>query len=888
MFSSRSHRSAVFALAVMIVAGPATWAAAQPKAAPAQTDPCILPFPVSKDEANFEHALRLFIYARCYEGAPGWEEDKLALRDTGPWIMGNSYGTHPAVRVHYSPEMVTWMRKRKPERGAIPDNAMMVKVQHSPPASANNPVGSWTVMVRESKASWDGWYWAFYSAGGDETKPVPVKGDTSYPDSMFGNYCVNCHASADNPEVTYAYEGNIDGKSMTYLVVSPSMGDPSQDCTDNNTAVQDAHALKATQGDLNQLIALVPPNQFFLDTIAPGVPIGKYENFPGERWDHVVAGARPHPGPQQFLTSDQCLGCHDATINNSAPPNMIYPASGKAQTTYNLSPYGEWRSGMMGLAGRDPVFFAQLASERSLHNQRPDLPVFIQNLCFKCHGAMGQRQLHIDKGENTPFLAEMVMQWQKSEKYAEYGALARDGISCAVCHHIAPEGLGKPETFTGNFKVGKPAEIYGPFTDPLKLPMDHGLGITPVFGQQLKSSALCGSCHTIELPILNAKGEEVGTEFEQTTYLEWLNSDFQNEKQPFGSQVKTCQDCHMPATFKMKGYTDQQLAFRIASIEDNTFPFVDNRAPDPEITMQVRQPYARHTLVGLNVFAIKMFQQFAAQLGIRTKDPMVGGWPTVPGLALTERSMLELARDETAVVEVVSIEKKEKTLDVTVRVTNKAGHSFPSGVSFRRTFLEFQVLDANKKVLWASGMTNTVGVITEGAKGPILPTEFLEKQQYQPHYEVITKQSQVQIYEELVKNPEGFFTTSFLALAEKVKDNRLQPRGWKKDGPWAEETKPYGNAASDPDYSNGSGADVIVYSIPLSDLQGKAPDKVSATIMYQTIPPYYLRQRFTDSKMPDTYRLMDMTSRLWVNGTAIDDWKLPVANTTAKVTKPVG
>jgi hypothetical protein len=35
--------------------------------------------------------------------------------------------------------------------------------------------------------------------------------------------------------------------------------------------------------------------------------------------------------------------------------------------------------------------------------------------------------------------------------------------------------------------------------------------------------------------------------------------------------------------------------------------------------------------------------------------------------------------------------------------------------------------------------------------------------------------------------------------------------------------------------------------------------------------------------MPDTYRLLDMTSSLRVNGTAIDDWKLLVA----KVAKAV-
>jgi hypothetical protein len=35
----------------------------------------------------------------------------------------------------------------------------------------------------------------------------------------------------------------------------------------------------------------------------------------------------------------------------------------------NLSQFGEWRYSMMGLAGRDPVFFAQLDTESTLHRR---------------------------------------------------------------------------------------------------------------------------------------------------------------------------------------------------------------------------------------------------------------------------------------------------------------------------------------------------------------------------------------------------------------------------------------------------------------------------------------------------------------------------------------
>jgi hypothetical protein len=222
-------------------------------------------------------------------------------------------------------------------------------------------------------------------------------------------------------------------------------------------------------------------------------------------------------------------------------------------------------------------------------------------------------------------------------------------------------------------------------------------------------------------------------------------------------------------------------------------------------------------------------------------------------------------------------------------VKNNAGHSFPSGVSFRRAFLDFEVLDGSGNPIWASGATNQFGMITNGPGGAILPSEFFEGGQYQDHHTQISDQGQVQIYEELVKDTEGHFTTSFLSLFDNIKKNRLLPRGWKPDGPHAFETKPHGSAAKDPDYLNGCGCDTIIYKVPLSKVPNAA--KVRAQIFYQTIPPYYLRQRFTDTYNPSTHtaaentqRLMDFIGKLNVEATEIHQWKLLVAGTTRSIT----
>jgi len=887
----------------------------------ADSNPCDLSavMPPSKDTGAFEKALRLFLHEACYDKL-GWTHDPF-IRDTGPYILGDYYGTHPAVRIWYSPEVTKWMKLTAAQRAVTPidDKGIIVKEMFSGPANCypmsppytppvgcfpspfKNPqktpwwtvpggTGWWTVMVREAKASFDGWYWSGYV---DNSDPMPANlGNTTYPSAGFGNYCINCHASAASNS-TYSTMRNVEGtNTITYLNVMLSMTNPTP-------AHEDSHKAKMLSKGGAPILEDIPVDNALLKILAPWWKQGdnlESPDFPGETWDHVMAMKN---GPEQFITSDQCIGCHDGTANISPyPANMIYPAGGSTKTpVYNVSPYGEWRASLMGLSGRDPVFFSQIASELKVHANAKLGDQTIPNICFRCHGAMGQRQVTIDSGGKEKFNPDWVFKWSSSlaqpSGAIKYGALARDSISCTVCHHISDKDLGEPSTFTGQFNLTDPKTIIGPFTDPLPKPMNHGLDMTPMHTEYVKESKLCGSCHTILLPVLNAKGVQVKEGFEQTTYFEWQNSVFQNERKPVTGDAQTCQQCHMPASFKLKGFKSQDLAYRIANMEDSTYPYVDDRLPDPEITLQSREGYARHTLVGINLFVQEMFLQFSDRLGVRTSDPMVatdadGNPIPVKGLRLAEQATIDLARQETADVSVMSMLKTATDLEVKVGVKNNAGHSFPSGVSFRRAFLDFEVLDAAGKPLWASGATNEFGMITNGVGGNVLPSEFFDGGQYQDHHTEITDQGQVQIYEELVKDTEGRFTTSFLSLYDNIKKNRLLPRGWKPDGPRAAETGPHGSAAKDPDYLNGCGCDTIKYKVPLSKIPNAA--KVQARIYYQTIPPYYLRQRFTDTydastktAADSTRRLMDFVGKLNVKQTEIHEWKLLVAGTTRTI-----
>jgi hypothetical protein len=245
-----------------------------------------------------------------------------------------------------------------------------------------------------------------------------------------------------------------------------------------------------------------------------------------------------------------------------------------------------------------------------------------------------------------------------------------------------------------------------------------------------------------------------------------------------------------------------------------------------------------------------------------------------------------------------------------VEVTSKVGHRFPSGVGFRRAFLELLVVrerDGGEEIVWGSGRTNAVGVIVDG-NGLPLRTEFLDQPDpaaqdgiplYQRHHDVITSEDQVQIYEELVLDGGNRFTTSFIHRDDHPKDNRLLPFGFidpvldrtafqarfgddETIRAFMKTTRPEGNAEHDGNF--GPGKDTVTYKIALPAGLDPRDLKVKATLYYQAIPPYWLHQRFTLAPdQPATQRLYTLASHLNTAGTPIEGWKLPLVTESAYV-----
>jgi hypothetical protein len=92
---------------------------------------------------------------------------------------------------------------------------------------------------------------------------------------------------------------------------------------------------------------------------------------------------------------------------------------------------------------------------------------------------------------------------------------------------------------------------------------------------------------------------------------------------------------------------------------------------------------------------------------------------------------------------------------------------------------------------------------------------------------------------------------------------------------------PHGDAEKDPDYDGKSARPAsTISSIEFRSTSAtRAIVAVRVTLNYQSIPPYYLKQRFTIGQGQETQRLAYLTSHLTLEGSPVEGWKLPLVCT---------
>ncbi len=848
-------------------------------------------------------------------GHLGWCHDRFRdndIRRTGPLVpiqsrtdstvADTALGTHARVRVYYSDAVVDWLRNGR--QGPIPDGAMIVKEMYPGlPGAMDERVDGWAVMVRDSQASHDGWLWYLYYRPGN----VPYK--LPFESGQYGmSFCIACHASADR-ESTFAFVGNLTSKDVTTFVELPGRpgapGDRPPDGAHGRLAETFlSRAAELVQEAPNSLEKDLFPWLLYRPLHTPRKHLNGFPELfdvPGieelarreprtlpmdAAYDHVPPAADSGEA-RPFVTASVCSGCHEAAdLLNGTNPEMTvavgehsfdklqFPLALDDPKLAALTPYGEWSGSLMSVSARDPVFRAQLESEMANY---PAHAGDTESFCFGCHAPMGQRTFpHLeDKLDNSYQIPDDIDPDRNAEA-ALFGALSRDGVSCAVCHHIADENLGTPASFNGRFVTGPATELYGPYQHVKTMPMQAGLGIEPLHGAHLAESGLCGTCHMVKAPV--ADDEEIDSAHEQTTYLEWRNSDYADVS---AADARTCQDCHMPTTNPLSPAGAEPTRAQIANIEDSSFPHSANRRSSHDLDAEVRTGYRRHTLVGINLFTLSFFQQFPRALGSNTFYPVRAMSAVVSPKALAMEEMTRLAQRDTARLEIAGVESADDTLRITVRIANLAGHKFPTGVGFRRAFVTAELSSDDGARVWCSGCSNGLGVITDG-RGEPLPSELpRHSNAFEPYHAVITGEDQAQIYESRHVNAGGRLTTSFLELDREVKDTRLLPKGWDPAAYPDYEMNPVGRPIADPPH-----VETFVYAVPLA--VARRASKLSLTLNYQALPPYYLIDRVAllgrergSEKFPESQRLLHLLSHLDLEGDsaarAIRGWKLEIA-----------
>ena len=131
-----------------------------------------------------------------------------------------------------------------------------------------------------------------------------------------------------------------------------------------------------------------------------------------------------------------------------------------------------------------------------------------------------------------------------------------------------------------------------------------------------------------------------------------------------------------------------------------------------------------------------------------------------------------------------------------MRVKNLTGHKLPTAYPSRRAWLHVIVTAADGHIVFESGKLNPDGSIAGNANDA-------DPTRYSPHYSLITKADEVEIFEPILGDSQGHVTTALLSATHYIKDNRILPTGFDKQTASAD-IAVQGKAADDPDFTAGS------------------------------------------------------------------------------------
>ena len=464
-----------------------------------------------------------------------------------------------------------------------------------------------------------------------------------------------------------------------------------------------------------------------------------------------------------FTGSGVCTGCH----------NLQTDATGR-----DVSIGSNWSATMMANSSRDPYWLATVRSEVELE---PELRAVIEQKCATCHAPMaevtalwaGQPTLLLDEGFQSP-------------GHLLHG-LGMDGVSCNLCHQVEGANFGLAESFSGGFAIDLETPSgsrysYGPYQvgQQRVTIMQSASGFIPVQGAHTSQSELCGTCHNLVTPFVDASGQVAGEFAEQAIYSEWENSAYNG--------TQGCMDCHMP-------------------VAEGAVQLSITGGPP-------RSPFSQHTFTGGNAYMLNILRYFGEQIGVST---------TSASLEQAYQATQRLLGTQTATLRLENLALEGSTLRGEVVLESLVGHKFPGGYPSRRAWLHIRVLDAAGNIAFESGAVNLDGSITGNDNDA-------DASRYEPHYTLLSAPDQVQIYESILLNSDGAVTTTLLRAAAYAKDNRLLPQGFDLASATTD-TLVFGEAVQDADFA--AAGDRLGLLLDLGGAVG--PFSVQVELLYQSI-----------------------------------------------------
>jgi hypothetical protein len=477
--------------------------------------------------------------------------------------------------------------------------------------------------------------------------------------------------------------------------------------------------------------------------------------------------------PGTIVSSSNCAACH-------------------ANFDAANEPYKLWRGSLMGNAGRDPLFFAQM----TLANQDVANAGYY---CMRCH---------------VP--ASIVSGHAMPPNGSALTSVDSEGVSCHLCHSmvdpiykpgvsptedlpiLAALGASKPDHYGNSMFVLDPqGRRRGPRANPQT---PHEFILSPFHA----TGEMCATCHEVGNVAVgrqadgtyayNAIGQPCPTDNPdeqfplERTYSEWKLSTFANGGVDMGGRfggvgsgvVASCQDCHMP-----------KAAAKLC------------------VLTPIRPDAHRHEFAGASAQVLDLIAAYTQD------DPSVDQAALSAGRAAAV-SMLQRAAS-------LNVTASGPTLNV--RVTNESGHKLPTGhIEGRRVWINVRFLSRGGQVIREHGRYDAASAELDASSTTV----------YEMHVGLSPAAAALT---GLAPGP-----TSRMALADTiVKDNRIPPRGFSNSAYLAK-----GSPAVGASYADGQYWDDRSFGVP----DGATSAVVS--LYYQNTPKEYI-EHLRDANTTDNW-----------------------------------